>query len=190
MRMLAADAANRSRDFPGCLFKSLRQMQHLACAVIEDRSQLSPKRAVFILPEIDGENTIPPPKEQRRINLLSNATRRVRQSVERNRQFACPYSAQHLHAHQALRKEDRMTAIHGNRVERLQPRQWISFRRNECARPAHVGDRAAGFHAAQHIALRQVLMFKRDSGCAIDASLLERPEHAGRKREPVEGTAQ
>ena len=65
MRMLTADAANGRRDFPDRLFKPLRQMQHLTCAVIEDRSQLSSKRAVFILPEIDGENTIPSTKEQR-----------------------------------------------------------------------------------------------------------------------------
>ena len=77
MRMLAADAANRSRDFPGCLFKPLRQMQHLARAVIENGSQLSPERAVFVLPEIDGENTIPPPKEERRSNLRSIPARRV-----------------------------------------------------------------------------------------------------------------
>ena len=115
---------------------------------------------MFFLPEIEGENTIPSTKEQRRSNLRSIAAWHVRQSVERNRQLACPHGAQHLHAHQALGKEDRMTAIHGNRVERLQPRQWISFRRNESARPAHVGDRAAGLHAAQHIPFGQVLVFQ------------------------------
>jgi len=75
--MLAANAANRRRDFPGCLFKSQRRMQHLARAVIEDGSQLSPERAVFVLPEIDSENTIPPPKEERRSNLRSIPARRV-----------------------------------------------------------------------------------------------------------------
>jgi hypothetical protein len=53
-----------------------------------------------------------------------------------------------------------MTAIHGNRVERLQPWQWVSFRRDESARSAYVGDRAAGFHAAQHISFGQVLVFQ------------------------------
>ena len=77
MRMLAADAANGRRDFPDRLFKPLRQMQHLPSAVIEDGSQLSPERAVFFLPEIERENTIPPPKEQRRINLRPNVVRRV-----------------------------------------------------------------------------------------------------------------
>jgi hypothetical protein len=52
-------------------------MQHLARAVIEDGSQLSPERAVFVLPEIDSENTIPPPKEERRSNLRSIPARRV-----------------------------------------------------------------------------------------------------------------
>ena len=160
MRMLAADAANRRRHFSDRLFKPLRHMQHLSSAVIEDGSQLSPERAVFVLPEIDWKNTIPPPKEQCRSDLRSIAAWHVRQSVESNRQFACPYSAQHLHAHQALRKEDRMTAIHGNRVERLQPRQWLAIRRNEGTRPAHVGNRAAGFHAAQHIPFCQVLVFQ------------------------------
>jgi hypothetical protein len=158
--MLAADAANRRRHSSDRLFKPLRHIQYLARAVIEDGSQLSPERAVFVPPEIDGENTIPPPKEQYRSNLRAIAAWHVRQSVESNRKLACPYSAQHLHAHQALRKEDRMTAIHGNRVERLQPRQWISFRRNEGARPAHVGDRAAGLYAAQHIPFGQVLVFQ------------------------------
>jgi hypothetical protein len=65
MHMLAADAADRHRDLSDRLFKPLRESQHLARAVIEDGSQLSPERAVFVLPEIDGENTIPPPKEQR-----------------------------------------------------------------------------------------------------------------------------
>ena len=125
MRVLAADAANRRRHFSDRLFKPLRQMQHLASAVIEDGSQLSPERAVFFLPEIDGENTIPSTKERLRSNLRAMPARHVRQSMERNRQLAGPYGAQHLHAHQAFRKEDRMTAIHGNRVERLQPRQWI-----------------------------------------------------------------
>ena len=119
MRMLAADAANRSRDFPGCLFKSLRQMQHLTCAVIEDGSQLSPERAVFVFPKIEGENNISPTKELRRSNLRSIPARRVTQSVEGDRKLACPYSAQHLHSHQALGEEDRMAAIDGNRVERL-----------------------------------------------------------------------
>jgi hypothetical protein len=188
--MLAADAANRRRHLPDRIFKPLRQMQRLACAVIEDGSQLSTDRAVFFLPKIEGENTISPTKELRRSNLRSIPARRVTQSVEGDRKLACPYSAQHLHSHQALGKEDRMTAIHGNRVEQLQPGQWIAIRRNEGARPAHVGDRAAGFHAAQHIPFGQVLVFKRDTRCAIDASFLERPEHAGRKREPVESMAQ
>jgi hypothetical protein len=160
MHMLAADAADRHRDLSDRLFKPLRESQHLARAVIEDGSQLSPERAVFVLPEIDWENTIPPPKEQLRSDLRAIAARHPRQSVESNRQLACPYGAQHLYAHQAFRKEDRMTAIHGNRVERLQPCQWLAIRRNESARSAHVGDRAAGFHAAQHIAFCQVLMFK------------------------------
>jgi hypothetical protein len=57
--MLATDATNRRRHFSDRLFKPLRQMQHLSSAVIEDGSQLSPERAVFVLPEIDGVNTIP-----------------------------------------------------------------------------------------------------------------------------------
>ena len=77
-------------------------MQHLSSAAIEDRCQLSPEHAVFVPPEIEGENTIPPPKEQRRINLRSNAARYVRQSVESNRELACPYSAQHHHAQGAI----------------------------------------------------------------------------------------
>jgi hypothetical protein len=157
--VLAADAANGPSHFSDCLFKPLRQMQHLARAVIEDGSQLSLERAVFFLPEIERENTIPSTKEQRRINLRSIPARRVTQSVEGDRKHACPYSAQHLHSHQALSEEDRMAAIDGNRVQGLQPGQWISFRRNEGARSAHVGDRAAGFHAAQHIAFGQVLVF-------------------------------
>ena len=126
--MLAADAANGLRDFPDRLFKPLRQMQHLPSAVIEDGSQLSPKRAVFILPKIDRREHHSA-HERAASKSISGRMRPgiVRQSVESNRELACPYSAQHLHAHQALRKEDRMTAIHGNRVERLQPRQWISF---------------------------------------------------------------
>jgi len=63
--MLTADAANRRRHFSDRLFKPLRQMQHLSGAVIEDGSQLSPKCMVFVLPEIDWENTIPPTKERR-----------------------------------------------------------------------------------------------------------------------------
>ena len=90
MRMLAADAANRRRHFSDRLFKPLRQMQHLSSAVIEDGSQLSPERAVFFLPEIEGENTIPSTKERRRSNLRAIAAWHVRQSVERNRQLACP----------------------------------------------------------------------------------------------------
>ena len=117
MRMLAADAANRRRHFSDRLFKPLWRMQHLSSAVIEDGNQLSPERAVFVFPKIEGENTISPTKELRRSNLRSIPARRVTQSVESNRQLACPYGAQHLHAHQALRKEDRMTSIHGNRVE-------------------------------------------------------------------------
>ena len=119
MRMLAADAANRRRHFSDRLFKRPRQMQHLTSTVIEDGSQLSPERAVFVFPKIEGENTISPTKELRRSKLRSIPARRVTQSVEGDRQLACPHRAQHLHAHQALRKEDRMTAIHGNRVERL-----------------------------------------------------------------------
>ena len=65
MRMLAADAADRRRHFSDCLFKPLRQMQDLACTAIEDGSQLSPETAVFFLPKIDGENTVPTTKEQR-----------------------------------------------------------------------------------------------------------------------------
>ena len=65
MRMLAADATNRRRHFSDRLFKPLRHMQHLARAVIENGSQLSPERAVFVLPEIDGKNTIPSTKERR-----------------------------------------------------------------------------------------------------------------------------
>jgi hypothetical protein len=79
--------------------------------------------------------------------------------VESNRKLACPHGAQHLYAHQAFRKEDCMTATHGNRVERLQPRQWITVRGDEAARSAHVGDRAAGFHAAQYIPFGQMLVF-------------------------------
>ena len=71
MRMLAADATNLRRHFSDRLFKLLRQMQHLTGAVIEDGSQLSPECAVFLLPKIEGENTIPPAKEQRRSNLRS-----------------------------------------------------------------------------------------------------------------------
>jgi hypothetical protein len=63
--MLATDATNRRRHFSDRLFKRPRQMQHLARAVIEDGSQLSPERAVFVLPEIEGENTIPSTKEWR-----------------------------------------------------------------------------------------------------------------------------
>ena len=102
MRMLAADAANCRRHFSDRLFKPLRQMQHLARAVIEDGSQLSLERAVFFLPEIERENTIPSTKEQRRINLRSIPARRVTQSVESNRELACPYSAQHHHAQGAI----------------------------------------------------------------------------------------
>ena len=109
--------------------------------------------------------------------------------MECNGKLACPHGAQHLHAHQAFRENDCMTSIHGNRVERLQPRQWISFRRNKGARPAYVGDRATGFHAAQHIAFGQVLVFERDPRGAIDGSLLDRPEHTGRKRKSVESMA-
>ena len=65
MRVLTADATNSRRHFFDRLFKPLRQMQHLAGAVIEDGSQLSPERAVFILPKIEGENTIPSTKERR-----------------------------------------------------------------------------------------------------------------------------
>ena len=77
MRMIAADATNSRRQFSDSLFKPLRHMQHLARTVIEDGSQLSPERAVFFLPEIDGENTIPPPKEERRSNIRSIPARRV-----------------------------------------------------------------------------------------------------------------
>ena len=63
--MLAANATNRRRHFSDRLFKSLRRMQHLAGAVIEDGSQLFPERAVFVLPEIDGKNTIPSTKDRR-----------------------------------------------------------------------------------------------------------------------------
>ena len=114
MRMLAADAANRRRHLPDRIFKPLRQMQRLACAVIEDGSQLSTDRAVFFLPKIEGENTISPTKELRRSNLRSIAAWHVRQSVKHNRKLAYPYSAQHLHARQALSKKDRMTAIYSN----------------------------------------------------------------------------
>ena len=65
MRMIAADATNSRRQFSDSLLKPLRQMQYLACAVIEDGSKLSPERAVFVLPEIEGENTIPSTKEWR-----------------------------------------------------------------------------------------------------------------------------
>jgi hypothetical protein len=65
MRMFAADAANRRRQFSDRRFKSQRQMQHLTRAVIEDGRQLSPERAVFVLPEIERENTIPSTKERR-----------------------------------------------------------------------------------------------------------------------------
>jgi hypothetical protein len=65
MGMPAADAANRCRHFSDRLIKSLRWLEHLAGAVIEDGSQLSPERAVFFLPEIEGENTIPSTKERR-----------------------------------------------------------------------------------------------------------------------------
>ena len=99
MRMLAADAANRRRHFSDRLFKPLRQMQHLTRAVIEDGSQLSPEGAVFFLPEIERENTIPSTKEQCRSDLRSIPARRMTQSVESNRKLACPYGAQHLHAH-------------------------------------------------------------------------------------------
>jgi hypothetical protein len=40
-------------------------MQHLSSAVIEDGSQLSPERAVLVLPEVERENTIPSTKELR-----------------------------------------------------------------------------------------------------------------------------
>jgi hypothetical protein len=160
MHMLAADAADRHRDLSDRLFKPLRESQRLSSAVIEDGSHLSPKRAVFVLPEIEGENTIPPAKQQRRCNLRSIPARYVEQIVESDSKLAGPYGAQHLHAHQAPRKEDRMAAIHGNRVERLQPRQWITVRGDEGARSAHVEDRAAGFHAAQYIPFGQVLVFQ------------------------------
>ena len=65
MSVLASAAANRRRHFSDRHFKPLRQMQDLARAVIEDGSQLFPERAVFVPPEIDGENTIPSTKEQR-----------------------------------------------------------------------------------------------------------------------------
>ena len=81
MHMLAADAANRRRQFSDRIFKLRWQLQHLARAVIEDGSQLSPERAVFVLPEIERENTIPSTKEQRRSNLRSNAARRVSQCL-------------------------------------------------------------------------------------------------------------
>jgi hypothetical protein len=158
--MLAADAANCRRHFSDRLFKPLRQMQHLARTVVKNGSHLTSQCRVFFLPKIEGEHTIPTPKEQCRSDHRAIAAWHVRQSVERNRKLAGPDGAQHLHAHQALGKKDRMTAIYGNRVEGLKPRKWISFRRNEGARPAHVGDRAAGLHAAQHMPFGQVLVFQ------------------------------
>jgi hypothetical protein len=65
MRVLAADAANRRRHFPDRLFKRQWDRQDLACTAIEDGSQLSPESAVFFLPKIDGENTVPTTKERR-----------------------------------------------------------------------------------------------------------------------------
>jgi hypothetical protein len=62
--MSAADAANRRRHFSDRLFKPLRQMKHLASAVIEDGSQLPAERTVFFFPEIEGKNSIPPTEER------------------------------------------------------------------------------------------------------------------------------
>jgi hypothetical protein len=53
MRVLATDTANDRRHFSGCLFRPLRQVHHLAGAVIENGSQLSPERTVFFLPKIE-----------------------------------------------------------------------------------------------------------------------------------------
>ena len=78
-----------------------------------------------------------------------------------------------------------MTAIHGDRVDASAATAMASLRRDEDAGTAHVGDRAAGFHPAQHIPACAVLVFERDSGRAIDASLLKRLEHFAGKRQSV-----
>ena len=64
MRVPAADAANSRRHSSDRVLKRRWDRQDFACTGIEDRSQLSPERAVFFLPEIEGKNSIPSTEER------------------------------------------------------------------------------------------------------------------------------
>ena len=119
MGVLATDATNVRRQFSDRLFKLRRYRQKFAGAVVEDGSQFSPECAVFLLPKIEWEHTVPSAKQQLRSNSGAFAPRHARHGVERNRQLVGLHAAQHLQTHQAFCKKNGMTAIDGNRVEGL-----------------------------------------------------------------------
>ena len=80
------------------------------------------------------------------------------QPKPRDGQFIGMADAQHLDPHQFRRDHDGVAAVAGDRIDLLQPRRRVPIGIEIGAVAAHVGNRAAGLDAAQHIPPRQMLV--------------------------------
>jgi len=86
------------------------------------------------------------------------------QPKSRDGQFVSVADAQHLDPDQFRRNHDGVTAVARDRIDLLQPRRRTSVGIEISAVTAHVGDRAAGLDAAQHIPPSQMLVLDETLG--------------------------
>jgi hypothetical protein len=84
---------------------------------------------------------------------------------------------QHFKPNEMVRQVDRVSPVHANRIESLQPRQRTAIGRYESASTADVRNRPAGFNAAENVPDCQMLMFERHRRLAKDPSLVQRIQH-------------
>ena len=95
--------------------------------------------------------------------------------MTRDQQFIGSAFSKHVRTYHGARYDNGVQAIHGDGLDWVQILQRFAVFIRERHVPANISYRAARFEAADHITLRQFLMFDTEQRVSIDSSVFQYP---------------
>ena len=104
--------------------------------------------------------------------------------MTRNQQFIGSAFSKHVPTQHSVRYDNGVQPVHGNGLAWVQILQRFAVFTCERHVPANIACRAARLEPADHVTLRQLLMFDAEQRVSMDAPLSECPNCPPSQRQP------
>jgi hypothetical protein len=149
-----------------------RNVDMLSGLAEEFRDDLA-SHVLSITGQIQRQISLAPPEQDLCFNATSPTVRRLGDIVSDDQDVIRVPHSEHFNAYESRRNHNGMAAIHGNRVDRLQPWKALASFIAEGHVAADLPRCPSGFHPTKDRALCQCLILERDFRLAKNPDLLE-----------------